>query len=125
MLIVNSVSVLLLAFLTVSFFFLFFFFYFLILFTEGEIWICKPVGMNQGKGIFLLRTREEIDNLLSERDAKKETNKFSSRAPQMRIVQRLVETNGKINLELFVCFVLICLLGGWVRSPHVARAHRT
>ena len=56
--------------------------------SDGEMWICKPVGMNQGKGIFLLRSREEIDNLLAERDAKKETNKHSTRPPMTRIVQR-------------------------------------
>ena len=56
--------------------------------ADGEMWICKPVGMNQGKGIFLLRSREEIDSLLAERDAKKETNKFSTRQPMVRIVQR-------------------------------------
>ena len=28
--------------------------------TDGEMWICKPTGMNQGKGIFLIRNREEL-----------------------------------------------------------------
>lgn len=58
------------------------------LLTDGEIWICKPVGMNQGKGIFLLRSKEEIDNLLAERDAKKDSMKLSSKPPMVRIVQR-------------------------------------
>ncbi|XP_070207310.1 protein polyglycylase TTLL10-like [Littorina saxatilis] len=61
---------------------------FLDLYQDGEMWICKPVGMNQGKGIFLLRTREEIDNLLADRDAKKEVTKHFSRPPMVRIVQR-------------------------------------
>ncbi|XP_076451804.1 uncharacterized protein LOC143287581 isoform X3 [Babylonia areolata] len=63
---------------------------FLGLYQEGEIWICKPVGMNQGKGIFLLRSRQEIDNLLAERDAKREVNKHSTRMPMIRIVQRYI-----------------------------------
>lgn len=28
--------------------------------SDGEMWICKPTGMNQGKGIFLIRSREEL-----------------------------------------------------------------
>lgn len=32
-------------------------------FEDGEIWISKPTGMNQGKGIFLIRSREEIARL--------------------------------------------------------------
>lgn len=63
---------------------------FLSVFKEGEVWICKPVGMNQGKGIFLLRSREEIDNLLSERDARKDNPKYSSRPAMVRIVQRYI-----------------------------------
>lgn len=63
---------------------------FLNTYKEGEMWICKPVGMNQGKGIFILRSREEIDNLLAERDAKRETSKHSTRPPMMRIVQRYI-----------------------------------
>ncbi|KAK7469563.1 hypothetical protein BaRGS_00036411, partial [Batillaria attramentaria] len=59
-------------------------------YKDGEIWICKPVGMNQGKGIFLLRSREEIENLLAERDARRETNKHSTRPPMTRIVQRYI-----------------------------------
>ena len=50
------------------------------------------MGLNQGKGIFLLRSRQEIDNLLAERDAKKETSKYTSRAPMCRIVQRYMIT---------------------------------
>ncbi|XP_028393801.1 uncharacterized protein LOC114518086 [Dendronephthya gigantea] len=30
------------------------------IYQDGEIWICKPTGMNQGKGIFLIRNRDEL-----------------------------------------------------------------
>ena len=56
--------------------------------VDGEMWICKPTGMNQGKGIFILRSRQEIDNLLAERDAKNNNKNWGTRPPMMRIVQR-------------------------------------
>ena len=49
--------------------------------------------MNQGKGIFLLRSRTEIETVLAERDAKNQSNKAGTRPPMMRIVQRCVETD--------------------------------
>ncbi|XP_046559189.1 uncharacterized protein LOC124268204 isoform X2 [Haliotis rubra] len=62
---------------------------FLQVYKENEIWISKPTGMNQGKGIFLLRTQEEIDKLLSERDARQQQSK-PSRPLMSRIVQRYI-----------------------------------
>ncbi|GFR77987.1 protein polyglycylase TTLL10 [Elysia marginata] len=58
-------------------------------YIDGETWICKPTSLNQGKGIFLLRSREEINNLLSEREAKQQSKPIS-RQPLMRIVQRYI-----------------------------------
>ncbi|KAI8747711.1 protein polyglycylase TTLL10, partial [Biomphalaria glabrata] len=55
-------------------------------YKDGETWICKPTSLNQGKGIFLLRSREEINQLLSEREAKSSW----TRQVQMRIVQRYI-----------------------------------
>ncbi|CAL1540043.1 unnamed protein product [Lymnaea stagnalis] len=55
-------------------------------YKEGETWICKPTSLNQGKGIFLLRSREEINQLLTEREAKSSW----TRQVQMRIVQRYI-----------------------------------
>ncbi|XP_041378081.1 uncharacterized protein LOC121390355 [Gigantopelta aegis] len=62
---------------------------FLQVYQDDETWICKPTGMNQGKGIYLLRTRDEIEKLLSEREAKKEQCK-PSRPLMSRIVQRYI-----------------------------------
>lgn len=33
-------------------------------YRDGETWICKPTGMNQGKGIFLIRNRNELQEKL-------------------------------------------------------------
>ncbi|ELT95483.1 hypothetical protein CAPTEDRAFT_220981 [Capitella teleta] len=54
----------------------------------GEIWICKPTGMNQGKGIYLIRDIEAFQRHLEERD---ERSKRTKRPPAMeRIVQRYI-----------------------------------
>ena len=59
-------------------------------FAEGEIWICKPAGLNQGKGIFLLRSRKEIDRLLLGENATRDMFNVVPRHRMTRIVQRLV-----------------------------------
>ncbi|CAG5136059.1 unnamed protein product, partial [Candidula unifasciata] len=61
---------------------------FLAEYKDGETWICKPVGMNQGKGIFLLRSRDEINQVINERDAKLTSLAATPKVPMMRIVQR-------------------------------------
>ncbi|KAJ8321098.1 hypothetical protein KUTeg_002685 [Tegillarca granosa] len=65
---------------------------FLNTYKDGETWICKPTGMNQGKGIFLLRSQEEITKLLEEREQKKEKmSKTRTRPLMTRLVQRYIE----------------------------------
>ncbi|WAR14826.1 TTL10-like protein [Mya arenaria] len=63
---------------------------FLEVYKDNEIWICKPVGMNQGKGIFLIRSREAITQLLEERDQKKQQPQKPGRPLMNRIVQRYI-----------------------------------
>jgi len=57
-------------------------------FVDGEMWICKPTGMNQGKGIFIIRSLEEITKLLEEREHKKEQMIRSVKPLMTRVVQR-------------------------------------
>lgn len=61
---------------------------FLSAYQEGEIWICKPTGLNQGKGIYLIRSREEIDRMLTEREEKHSSRR--TKPPMSRIVQRYI-----------------------------------
>ncbi|KAK2161579.1 hypothetical protein LSH36_114g02014 [Paralvinella palmiformis] len=58
---------------------------FLETYQDGETWICKPAGMNQGRGIYLVREIEEFKKILDERDDK---IKKSKRPGVERIVQR-------------------------------------
>jgi hypothetical protein len=61
-----------------------------VLITENEIWICKPTGRNQGKGIFLVRSLDDLNNAAAEND---ESNRQSQQQgkpqkPLNRIIQR-------------------------------------
>ena len=56
------------------------------LIVEGEVWISKPTGMNQGKGICLVRSKEEVVKDLQERDEKQQLRKM--RPLMGRIIQR-------------------------------------
>ncbi|OCT72581.1 hypothetical protein XELAEV_18035562mg [Xenopus laevis] len=63
------------------------------LFKEGETWICKPTGLNQGRGIFLLKTQEQVSALKSQfQDLSDESTVKKSRfkCPQARITQRYI-----------------------------------
>ncbi|XP_036447385.1 protein polyglycylase TTLL10 isoform X2 [Colossoma macropomum] len=61
---------------------------------EGNMWICKPTGLNQGRGIFLLRNLEDIMAFRAKIENKADglTNrKFPFRMPQAQIVQRYIQ----------------------------------
>ncbi len=54
--------------------------------SGGEIWICKPTGMNQGKGIYLIR---DIERFKHSQQEKEERNvRKPHKIPRGRIVQR-------------------------------------
>ncbi|XP_064642143.1 uncharacterized protein LOC135496646 isoform X2 [Lineus longissimus] len=59
-------------------------------YQEGEMWICKPTGLNQGKGIFLVRELEDVTKFFREREEKFANSKRSQR-PMPRIIQRYLK----------------------------------
>ncbi|XP_077620074.1 inactive polyglycylase TTLL10 isoform X2 [Crocuta crocuta] len=64
------------------------------LFDENQIWICKPTASNQGKGIFLLRSQEEVAALQVKTQMVEDDpiyRKMPFRAPQARVVQRYIQ----------------------------------
>ncbi|XP_069113097.1 protein polyglycylase TTLL10-like [Argopecten irradians] len=63
---------------------------FLKIYKEGEMWICKPTGLNQGKGIFIIRSYDEIIKLLEERVHKKEQAQKGTKPLMTRVVQRYI-----------------------------------
>ncbi|KAM3833837.1 uncharacterized protein ttll10 [Diretmus argenteus] len=76
---------------------------------QNPMWICKPTGLNQGRGIFLLKSREDVSSLRLKLQEEQEEGQASrrsgsrqpqdvqasrrsaSRQPQARIVQRYIQ----------------------------------
>ena len=56
----------------------------LLFFSEDELWICKPTGANQGKGIFLVKSLKQVKDKLAADEAHCPT----TRHPTQRIIQR-------------------------------------
>ena len=62
--------------------------------NEGPMWICKPSGLNQGKGIFLLKSQEDVASFrlkLQHTEDSQAHRKLLQRPPQARIVQQWVD----------------------------------
>ncbi|XP_072831783.1 inactive polyglycylase TTLL10 isoform X2 [Vicugna pacos] len=67
---------------------------FFTLFDETQMWICKPTASNQGKGIFLVRNREEVAALQAKTQSIEDAptyHKMPPRVPQARVVQRYIK----------------------------------
>ncbi|KAG8505500.1 Protein polyglycylase TTLL10 [Galemys pyrenaicus] len=67
---------------------------FFALFDETQMWICKPTASNQGKGIFLLRSQEEVAALQTKTQSLEDDpiyRKMWFRMPQARVVQRYIQ----------------------------------
>ncbi|XP_077587653.1 protein polyglycylase TTLL10 isoform X2 [Stigmatopora nigra] len=59
-----------------------------------DMWICKPTGLNQGRGIFLLRTAEDVAALKLKLQRKCELQndtKVFHRQPQAYVVQHYIQ----------------------------------
>lgn len=67
---------------------------FFTLFDDSQLWICKPTASNQGKGIFLLRTHEEVAALQATTQSTEndpDHRKMPFRMTQARVVQRYIQ----------------------------------
>ncbi|XP_054547056.1 LOW QUALITY PROTEIN: inactive polyglycylase TTLL10 [Talpa occidentalis] len=67
---------------------------FFALFDETQMWICKPTASNQGKGIFLLRSQEEVAALQTKTQSWEDDpiyRRMWFRVPQARVVQRYIQ----------------------------------
>ena len=59
------------------------------LFSDGETWICKPTGMNQGKGIYLVSSKEQLKEKLNiNGESESSARRSVVRPPQGRVIQR-------------------------------------
>lgn len=58
---------------------------------ETQMWICKPSGLNQGRGIFLLKSQEDIRAFrlkLQNMEDSQAGRRMLQRQPQPYIIQQ-------------------------------------
>ncbi|XP_075882614.1 protein polyglycylase TTLL10 isoform X2 [Nelusetta ayraudi] len=59
--------------------------------AERRMWICKPTGLNRGRGIFLLKSREEVEAFRLKLQLLDNGRKRPQRRPQACVVQRYIQ----------------------------------
>ncbi|XP_044133475.1 inactive polyglycylase TTLL10 [Bufo gargarizans] len=60
-------------------------------YEDGQTWICKPTGLNQGRGIYLLKNQEQMSALRCQMlSVIEDSRKPPCKGPQARIVQRYI-----------------------------------
>nr|XP_046252153.1 protein polyglycylase TTLL10 isoform X2 [Scatophagus argus] len=63
--------------------------------NENQMWICKPTGLNQGRGIFLLKSQDDVVAFrlkLQHMEDSQARRKMHHRQPQARIVQHYIQS---------------------------------
>ncbi|XP_069550244.1 protein polyglycylase TTLL10 [Brachyistius frenatus] len=63
--------------------------------NNNEMWICKPTGLNQGRGIFLLKSSEDVAALrlkLQHIEDSRANKKLLHRQPQAHVVQHYLRS---------------------------------
>jgi len=94
---------------------------------SGGVWIMKPIGSAQGRGIFLFSRLSEISDWRTDPTRRQQTNETP--APEAYVVQRYVENpyligNKKFDVRLYVLVTsfspLVAYLyrGGFARFSH-------
>lgn len=56
--------------------------------TERRMWICKPTGLNRGRGIFLLQKQEDVEAFRLKLELLEDDRKLPQRRPQACVVQQ-------------------------------------
>ncbi|CAF0987330.1 unnamed protein product [Rotaria sordida] len=74
----------------------------------GDVWICKPSGLNQGKGIYLVRDIESLKSKFAEIDAMDRKKQISVK-PMKRVIQRYIMNPLLVQGKKFDirCYMLI------------------
>ncbi|XP_003385337.1 PREDICTED: protein polyglycylase TTLL10-like [Amphimedon queenslandica] len=78
------------------------------IYVEDELWICKPTGANQGKGIFLVKSLQQVKDKL----AFDEAHCPVTRHPTQRIIQRYIHNPLLIEGRKFDIRVYMLLIAG-------------
>ncbi|CAF3145895.1 unnamed protein product [Rotaria sp. Silwood2] len=82
--------------------------YFFNLHQPGDVWICKPSGLNQGKGIYLVRDVESLKSKFAEIDSMDKKKQISIK-PMKRVIQRYIMNPLLVQGKKFDirCYMLI------------------
>ncbi|CAF3848799.1 unnamed protein product [Rotaria sp. Silwood1] len=74
----------------------------------GDVWICKPSGLNQGKGIYLVRDIESLKSKFAEMDSMDKKKQISMK-PMKRVIQRYIMNPLLVQGKKFDirCYMLI------------------
>ncbi|TKS77200.1 Protein polyglycylase TTLL10 [Collichthys lucidus] len=62
---------------------------------KSDMWICKPTGLNQGRGIFLLKSQEDVAAFrlrLQHMEDSQTSRRIHQRQPQARVVQHYIKS---------------------------------
>ena len=68
---------------------------------NDELWICKPVSLNQGKGIYLVRNPETLRQKLDAFDDGQQQKKFGGNKPIGRVIQKYIDNPLLVNKKKF------------------------
>eukprot|EP00794_Sanderia_malayensis_P015068 gene15068-16623_t len=71
------------------------------IYKAGETWICKPSGANQGKGIFLVRSLDQMKKELLERAANR-TRRSSGRIVSRYLTNPLLLNGCKFDIRAYM-----------------------
>ncbi|CAF0881042.1 unnamed protein product [Adineta steineri] len=86
----------------------------------GDVWICKPSGLNQGKGIYLVRDIDNLKSKFAEIDAMDKKKQVALK-PMKRVIQRYIMNPLLVHGKKFDirCFMLISSV-----KPLIALYHK-
>ncbi len=96
----------------------------------GSIWIMKPAGKAQGKGIFLFRKLKDITDWKKEDYFRKDEDKSDKEPPETYVVQRYIENpyligGKKFDIRVYVLVTSYSPLKVWLYRSGFARFSNT
>ena len=98
--------------------------------TPGTIWIMKPAGKAQGRGIFLFRKLKDINDWKKEDFFRRDEDKNDKEPPETYVVQRYIEKpyligGKKFDIRVYVLVTSYVPLKVWLYRSGFARFSNT
>ena len=98
--------------------------------SPGTVWIMKPAGKAQGKGIFLFRKLKDIHDWKKENVFHRDEDKIDKEIPETYVVQRYIENpyligGKKFDIRVYVLVTSYIPLKVWLYRSGFARFSNT